>query len=63
METGLKELKCGQCGNVKHELYLCRNGEILAKCTECKSVSRIALHQPAIEIKNESGMGTLCVFD
>jgi len=30
METGLIKLRCGECGNYKHELYKRQNGEIIA---------------------------------
>lgn len=62
METKIEELKCGQCGESKHELYLRPNGEIIAKCISCKSQSEIIITKPEIKIRNNSGLGTLCVF-
>jgi len=62
MEIGIEQLKCGECGEAKHCLYLRLNGEIIAECVKCKSQSEIVIIQPEIKIRNNSGMGTLCVF-
>jgi len=63
METNLEQLRCGQCGCYYHNLYKRENGEIVAECRDCKSTSEIVITQPEIIIKNNSGLGTLCVFD
>jgi len=62
MELKLEELKCGQCGEPKHYLYLRNNGEIITECINCKSQSEIVISEPKIKIRNNSGLGTLCVF-
>jgi len=62
MELKLEELKCGQCGEHKHYLYLRDNGEIITECINCKSQSEIVISEPKIKIRNNSGLGTLCVF-
>jgi hypothetical protein len=62
METNVKQLLCGECGERKHELYVRPNGEIIAECCKCKSTSEIKVTKPKITIGNNSGKGTLCVF-
>lgn len=62
METGLAQLKCGQCGNEKHLVYQRQNGEFLVECIECGSTSEIKITQPKIVISNVSGLGTICSF-
>lgn len=62
METNIEQLKCGECAEKRHELYLKPNGEIIAECIKCKSQSVITLTSPEIMIKHNSGDGTLCVF-
>lgn len=62
METNLEQLKCGQCSETKHELYLRQNGEIIVECTKCKSRSDITVRQPKLDIGHVEGDGTICVF-
>lgn len=62
METGLKQLKCGQCAETKHELYLRQNGEIIVECIKCKSRSEIKVTKPKVVIGHVEGDGTICVF-
>jgi len=62
METEIKQLRCGECGESKHELFQRPNGEIVAECIKCKSQSEIVISKPKIQINNNEGMGTLCVF-
>jgi NAD-dependent SIR2 family protein deacetylase len=62
MEINLEQLKCGQCSEKKHELYLRENGEIITECVGCKSQSVITLIKPRMVIEHNSGDGTLCVF-
>lgn len=62
MELDLKQLKCGECGEDKHKLYLRKNGEVIAECTKCFSQSEIVITEPKIRIRNNYGSGTLCVF-
>jgi len=62
MEIKLEELKCGECGNEKHKLYLRPNGEIITECCKCKCQSEIIVTKPEIKIRNNFGSGTLCVF-
>jgi len=63
METKLEQLGCGQCGCYYHKLYKRTNGEIVVECRDCKSTSEIVVTQPVINIRNNSGLGTLCVYD
>jgi uncharacterized Zn finger protein len=60
--NNLEQLKCGQCSEEKHLLYVRQNGEILAECIKCGSTSEITITKPKIVIGNVSGDGTLCVF-
>lgn len=62
METNLQQLKCGQCSEEKHLLYLRQNGEIIAECIKCKSTSEIVVTKPKIVIGHVDGDGGLCVF-
>lgn len=62
METNVKRLRCGECDEEKHLLYVRQNGEILTECTKCGSISEIVVTNPEIIINNISGSGTLCVF-
>ena len=63
METNLKQLRCGECGEPKHRLFIRENGEIIAECIECKSQTEITIHnKPKIVLSNLSGDGSLCVF-
>jgi NAD-dependent SIR2 family protein deacetylase len=62
METDIKQLRCGECGETKHELYIRANGEIIAECCKCKSQSEIIINKPEIIIHHNAGNGTLCVF-
>jgi len=61
METNLEQLRCGECGESQHKLYVRRNGEIIAECIKCGSQSEIVVCSKII-IKHNSGGGTLCVF-
>lgn len=61
MELDIQQLRCGQCGELKHVLYLRPNGEIITECITCKSQSEIVITKPKIEIRNNEGMGRLCV--
>lgn len=63
METGIKELRCGQCGGSIHKLYLRENGEIIAECVTCMSQSELTVITPKIKIRNNNGPGTLCLFN
>jgi len=62
METDIKLLRCGGCGETKHELYIRPNGEVIAECLKCKSQSEIVIRKPEIIIQHNAGDGTLCVF-
>lgn len=63
MEINLEQLKCGECGEKRHELYLRPNGEIIVECIKCDSKSIIKIHgEPEIQIRNHSGLGTICVY-
>jgi len=61
-ETGLQQLRCGECGETKHNLFIRLNGEIIAECIKCKSQSEIVITEPKIVIKNNAGSGTLYPF-
>jgi len=63
METKIEQLKCGECGEEKHKLYLRPSGEIITECVKCKSQSVIKITEPKITISNNFGGGTLCVFN
>jgi len=63
MKTEIEQLKCGGCGEEKHLLYQRENGEIIAECIKCQSTSQIIVTQPEIKIYNNSGQGTLCIFE
>jgi hypothetical protein len=64
METGIKQFRCGSCGEKKHELYIKPTGEILVECCnpKCKNVSMIAVSIPKITVSNYSGDGCIAVF-
>lgn len=62
IETGLQQLRCGECGETKHNLFVRPNGEIITECTKCNSQSEIVITKPEIQIKNNAGNGTLCQF-
>jgi NAD-dependent SIR2 family protein deacetylase len=62
METKLEQLRCGQCGEKKHKLYLRPNGEIVVECVNCKSRSEITITHPKIVIGHNDGDGTICIF-
>jgi len=63
METNIKQLRCGECGETKHLLYIRPNGEVITECVECGTQSQIVITPAKLEIKNHCGDGTLCVFD
>jgi hypothetical protein len=64
METTKRQLKCGNCGNEKHTLYLIEEREsILAKCVKCNNLSEITVVAPKIQIDWVDGSdGILAVF-
>lgn len=62
METKLEQLYCGECGEIRHNLYLRPNSEVVVECTKCKSQSELIIPTPKIEIRNNAGYGTLTVF-
>lgn len=62
METEIKQLHCGQCGEARHLVYERSNGEIIVECIACKSSSEIVITKPEIRINNNSGLGTICHF-
>lgn len=62
MIINLEELRCGQCGEKKHELYLRPNSEIVVECISCKSRSEITVTHPKIVIGHLEGDGMICVF-
>lgn len=63
METNLKQLKCGGCGEENHRIYQRENGEIITECVSCKSQTEIVIEKPEIITRNNSGSGSLCVLD
>ena len=63
METNLEQLRCGQCGQKKHELFIRPNGEIITECITCKTKSVITLTKPQITIEfHENSTGRLAKF-
>ncbi len=62
METNIKQLKCGGCGEAKHKLYIRQNEEIIVECINCKSQSELIVPKPKIEIRNVAGLGTICNY-
>jgi uncharacterized Zn finger protein len=62
METNLEKLRCGSCGESKHEIYLRENGELIAECIKCNNKSVITISEPKILIKNFEGNGCLTNF-
>lgn len=62
METNLKQLQCGECGEAKHNVYQRPNGELITECTKCKSQTEIVVTEPKIKLQNLNGSGTLCAF-
>ena len=62
METKIEQLRCGECGESKHYLFIRPNGEVIAECPKCKSQTEIVMSEPKIVLRNNSGMGTLCVY-
>lgn len=63
METNISQLKCGECSEETHLIYIRENGEIITECIKCKSMSEITCTEPKITINNLNGNGTLCIFD
>lgn len=61
METDLKQLRCGSCGEEKHRLYT-KDNKIYVQCYKCCSISILSVSQPKINIDNHSGDGTITVF-
>ena len=62
METKINQMRCGECGAYKHNIYIRKNGELLVECTKCKSVNEIVVRKPVIDINHISGDGGLCVY-
>ena len=63
MDTEIKKLRCGSCGETKHELYVIKpTGEVLVECITCWNVSIISVSQPKISIDNHRGNGCIAVF-
>jgi hypothetical protein len=44
METNIKQLRCGECGESRHEIYQRESGEIITECIKCKSQSEIYIY-------------------
>ena len=61
-DSNLKRLRCGDCEEKKHTLFLDKKGNVIAKCTKCDSESIITIVKPKITIENRAGGGTLCNF-
>lgn len=59
----MKLLKCGECGQELHRLYLSPSSEIIAECTNCRTQSIIEITESKIQIRNLNGYGTLCIFN
>ena len=62
MDADLKQLKCGSCGETKHELYVKPTGEVLVECITCWNVSMISVSEPKIIINNHRGDGCIAVY-
>jgi len=63
IETNLEQLRCGECGQKKHELFIRDNGEIITECITCKTKSVITLTKPKITIEfHENSTGRLAVY-
>jgi uncharacterized Zn finger protein len=60
METEIKQLRCGECGEEDHKIYTKPTGELITECINCKSQSIISITEPKITISNYDGYGTLC---
>ena len=63
METHIKQMKCGGCGEEKHRIYMRETGEIVTECITCRSSSELTIPQPRLTVKYLSGDGNLCVWD
>jgi len=63
METGLETMRCGGCGESKHNIYTNSNDELFTECIKCKSVSKLTVSQPKIIINwTDNSEGQLCKF-
>ena len=62
METNLKQLRCGECGQYLHKIFQRENGELVIQCIQCKSSTEVIITEPKIILRNNSGSGTLCNF-
>lgn len=61
MATNLKELKCGECGDELHRLYLKENGAIMVECVACLCKTDIDITPAKIQLIPNEGLGVLCV--
>lgn len=60
----MKKMRCGNCGESKHELWQCEHKDaIIVKCPGCKNKSEIKITLPELEIGwVEGSEGILTVF-
>lgn len=60
METNLDRMACGQCGELKHILYIDQDKNLHIECSRCGNVSKVTVTTPEIKIRNEVGIGVIC---
>lgn len=65
MQTGLKQLCCGNCGFHGVELFTVEGGGLLAECMECKSTTDISITKPQFSFRfaSEASKGILCQME
>lgn len=65
MVEGLNKLRCGACGCDTVRVFANDGGRVFTECTQCKSLTEIAVTPPKIDFKFPLGVkseGILAAF-
>lgn len=56
MVKGLNSMKCGNCGRDTVHIFTNSEGRVFAECTQCESLTEIAIESPRVEFKYPRGI-------
>ena len=65
MITCLNSPKCGNCACDTVRIFTNNGGRVFAECTQCESITEIAIESPVLEFKYPHGIesnGILCHY-